>query len=285
MPNRLASEILISQFKRGIEEIGIIPLVDTFNDVTNPIAIRVNCFRRINEIYKLRDKVLKSKLDLSNVEERNKINDKLYAIIEDNEHTEFTSEEKQLFDDLEKDPTIKLNGGKRKRSIGKRSIGKRSIGKRSIGKRSMKRRRSIGKRSMKRSMKRRRSIGKRSIKRGAYSPNGIVATLTEMLHVVKLHHWRTHDYSVHKATDNLHEALSEQVDSFVEKLLGSKHTRSNLTSLRMRSYNTLPALKQRVEYYKRYLRGMPASLGTDLLNIRDELLGSLNQFSYMLSLH
>jgi DNA-binding ferritin-like protein len=112
-----------------------------------------------------------------------------------------------------------------------------------------------------------------------------VATLTEMLHAVKLHHWRTHDYSVHKATDNLHEALSEQVDSFVEKLLGSKHTRSNLTSLRMNAYNTLPALKRRVEHYKRYLRGMPASLGTDLLNIRDELLGSLNQFSYMLSLH
>jgi DNA-binding ferritin-like protein len=112
-----------------------------------------------------------------------------------------------------------------------------------------------------------------------------VATLTEMLHAIKLHHWRTHDYSVHKATDNLHEALSEQVDSFVEKLLGSKQTRANLTSLRMKAYNTLPALKRRVEYYKRYLRGMPASLGSDLLNIRDELLGSLNQFSYMLSLH
>ncbi len=181
-------------------------------------------------------------------------------------HHEFDSDETILFDALEKNPNIPmdgLKGGRRRRSIGKRSM-KRSI-----------------KRNMKRSMKRRRSIGKR----GAYSPNGIVATLTEMLHVVKLHHWRTHDYSVHKATDNLHEALSEQVDSFVEKLLGSKHTRSNLTSLRMRSYNTLPALKQRVEYYKRYLRGMPASLGTDLLNIRDELLGSLNQFSYMLSLH
>jgi DNA-binding ferritin-like protein len=106
-----------------------------------------------------------------------------------------------------------------------------------------------------------------------------------MLHAVKMHHWRTHDYSVHKATDNLHETLSEQVDSFVEKLLGSKNTRSNLTELRMNAYNTLPALKRRMEYYKRYLRGMPASLGTDLLNIRDELLGSLNQFSYMLSLH
>ena len=118
-----------------------------------------------------------------------------------------------------------------------------------------------------------------------YSVNGIVATMTEMLHSIKLHHWHTHDYSVHKATDNLHEALSEQVDSFVEKLLGSKQTRSNLTDLRMRSYNSLPDLKRRVEHYKRYLQGMPASFGTDLLNIRDELLGSLNQFSYMLTLH
>jgi len=31
-----------------------------------------------------------------------------------------------------------------------------------------------------------------------------------MLHTVKLYHWRTHSYSEHKATDNLHEALSEQ---------------------------------------------------------------------------
>ena len=162
------------------------------------------------------------------------------------------------------------------------------MAKRSDRKRSVKRsnKRSDRKRSdRKRSIK--RSDRKRSVKRHSsnYSVNGIVATMTEMLHSIKLHHWHTHDYSVHKATDNLHEALSEQVDSFVEKLLGSKQTRSNLTDLRMRSYNSLPELKRRVEHYKRYLRGMPASFGTDLLNIRDELLGSLNQFSYMLTLH
>ena len=160
------------------------------------------------------------------------------------------------------------------------------MSKRSDRKRSNKRmKRSDRKRSnkrMKRSFKRHTS---HKISSSSYSPNGVVATMTEMLHAVKLHHWRTHDYSVHKATDNLHEALSEQVDSFVEKMLGSKQTRSNLTDLRMRSYNTLPELKRRVEHYKRYLQGMPASFGTDLLNVRDELLGSLNQFSYMLTLH
>lgn len=126
---------------------------------------------------------------------------------------------------------------------------------------------------------------RRSSTKSGYSVNQIVATMTEMLHAVKLHHWRTHSYSVHKATDNLHEALSEQVDSFVEKLLGSQNTRATLTHMPLHSYNSLPELKRRVEHYKRYLQGMPASMGTDLLNIRDELLGSLNQFSYMLSLN
>ena len=125
---------------------------------------------------------------------------------------------------------------------------------------------------------------RRVSKSNSYSINHIVATMTEMGVVVKLHHWRTHSYSVHKATDNLHESLSEQVDSFVEKLLGSKHKRASLTQLQLHAYNTLPALKHRIEYYKQYLKHMPASLGTDLLNIRDELLGSLNQFSYMLTL-
>lgn len=140
--------------------------------------------------------------------------------------------------------------------------------------------------TLRRKSQTRRNNNKRSTRRNnPYSPNHIVATLTEMLHAVKLYHWRTHSYSEHKATDNLHEALSEQVDSFVEKLLGSKNTRATLTHMPLHSYNSLPELKRRVEHYKRYLQGMPASLGTDLLNIRDELLGSLNQFSYMLSLN
>ena len=182
----------------------------------------------------------------------NRINAVLEGKLNDENHAEKVWEVKKIYDE-----PMSQTGGKR------------STNKRSTNKRRLSRRRS------------------ESTKSGSkmYSPNGIVATLTEMLHTIKLYHWRTRSYSEHKATDNLHEALSEQVDNFVEKLLGSKQTRSNLENLHMHAYNTLPALKRRMEYYKRYLRGMPASLGTDLLNIRDELLGSLNQFSYLLSLH
>ena len=237
-------------------------LIAVLKDAKRPPITRVNAFRKLNDIYEVIDNLEKDPLTNEQLHETlNTIFDK-QAVSMDS----FDPDEKKLLEKLIENPNFRMDGGgKRKRSMKRRSMRKRSMRKRSV------------KRSMKRSQTK---SGSRT-----YSINCIVGTLTDMLHVVKLHHWRTHDYSVHKATDNLHEALSEQVDSFVEKLLGSKHTRSNLTDLRMRSYNTLPALKQRVEYYKRYLRGMPASLGTDLLNIRDELLGSLNQFSYMLSLH
>jgi DNA-binding ferritin-like protein len=248
-------------------------LISVLKDAKRPPITRVNAFRKLNDIYEVIDNLENYPLTNEQLHETlNTIFDK-QAVSMDS----FDQDEKKLLKKLIENPNTPmdgLEGGKRKRSMRKRSMRKRSMRKRSMKRRSMKR-------SVKRSMKRSQTkSGSRT-----YSINCIVGTLTDMLHVVKLHHWRTHDYSVHKATDNLHEALSEQVDSFVEKLLGSKHTRSNLTDLRMRSYNTLPALKQRVEYYKRYLRDMPASLGTDLLNIRDELLGSLNQFSYMLSLH
>ena len=121
--------------------------------------------------------------------------------------------------------------------------------------------------------------------RNGYSPNRVVGTMTEMLHTTKLYHWRTRSYPEHKATDKLYEALDDQVDRFVETMLGSKNARASLTHMPLRSFNTLPAFKRRIEHYKQYLKRMPASLGTDLLNIRDELLGSLNQFSYLLTLH
>jgi DNA-binding ferritin-like protein len=253
-------------------------------DVSKTPEIRVSAYHQLSKIDDLVHNLKNTPQSIENIDDKiSKILADTKIIFDDrtDKSDSFDKDENDLREALIKNPNMEFDetfeGGKRKRS-NKRS-NKRSGMKRS-NKRSNKR--SGMKRSNKRSGMKRSSI---KHNRTSYSPNGIVATLTEMLHAVKLHHWRTHDYSVHKATDNLHEALSEQVDSFVEKLLGSKQTRANLTSLRMNAYNALPALKRRVEYYKRYLRGMPASLGTDLLNIRDELLGSLNQFSYMLSLH
>ena len=53
----------------------------------------------------------------------------------------------------------------------------------------------------------------------------IVKTLLELLNHVKLYHWNTHVYSVHKSTDELYKNLDENIDKFVEVFLGKNKIR------------------------------------------------------------
>ena len=49
----------------------------------------------------------------------------------------------------------------------------------------------------------------------------LLETFFEITNTIKLYHWKTNSYSVHKATDELHERLSGHIDKFVEVLLGT----------------------------------------------------------------
>ena len=125
-----------------------------------------------------------------------------------------------------------------------------------------------------------------------YSHSDIISTFLEMLNMVKLHHWKTYSYSTHKATDELYSDLNSNVDAFVEVLLGKEGTpRVNLThmkSLPLYDFSSVGPFKQKITQFKTYLEHMskcPALMNnSDLLNIRDELLGNLNRFTYLLTL-
>ena len=127
---------------------------------------------------------------------------------------------------------------------------------------------------------------------GAYSHSNIVCTFLEMLNMVKLHHWKTYSYSTHKATDELYSDLNSNVDAFIEVLLGKEGThRVNLThtkSLPLYDFSSAGPFKQKIAQFKLYLEHMskcPTLMNnSDLLNIRDELLGNLNKFTYLLTL-
>ena len=54
------------------------------------------------------------------------------------------------------------------------------------------------------------------------SPSVIVPTFLHMLNTVKLYHWKTTSFSTHKATDELYGTLNEQLDKFVEVMLGKR---------------------------------------------------------------
>jgi len=126
----------------------------------------------------------------------------------------------------------------------------------------------------------------------AYSHQHIVTMFLQMLNTVKLYHWKTTSHSQHKATDDLYSELNSSIDTFVETMLGKTGSRVNLTgthSIPLLDYTDLSGFKKEVEIYKQFLINMDndsnlkSNINTDLMSIRDEILGHLNQFSYLLT--
>jgi hypothetical protein len=121
------------------------------------------------------------------------------------------------------------------------------------------------------------------------SKEKMVRYFMELLNMVKIYHWNTKSYSQHKATDELHERLSSNIDKFVEVLLGKDSTRLARLEKKMRlmKMKNIHSLKQKIYEYRTYLINMDKCLGdedTDLLSIRDEILADVNQFLYLLTL-
>ncbi len=119
----------------------------------------------------------------------------------------------------------------------------------------------------------------------------IVKLFLEMMHMIKLYHWKTTSYAEHKATDELHGRMSEHVDKFVEVLLGKDASRVQMVvdKMDLLDMNNTKEIKTMIFKYIDFLMNMniyfDSKRDSDLLNIRDEMLGDLNQFLYLLSLH
>jgi DNA-binding ferritin-like protein len=115
----------------------------------------------------------------------------------------------------------------------------------------------------------------------------------EMVLLIKLFHWKTHSYATHKATDELYSKLNEHMDRFMEVLLGKTNIRMNFKNQKtvpLIDLDSQEKLTEKVNQFKSYLvnlsnnKMMNIMTNTDLLNIRDEILGDMNQFLYLLSL-
>ena len=119
----------------------------------------------------------------------------------------------------------------------------------------------------------------------------LVKKFMEMLNMIKLYHWKTHSYSQHKATDELHEKLSGHIDSFVEIMMGKDEKRVNMVvkQIDVYDYNSTPDFKTKIHEYRSFFidldRWFNNKKDNDLLNIRDEILADLNQFLYLLTLN
>ena len=121
----------------------------------------------------------------------------------------------------------------------------------------------------------------------------ITIMFLEMLMMVKLFHWKTHSYATHKATDELYDSLNGNMDKFIEVLLGKTGTRTDLMNNKTISLYDLDSqvkLKEKIDSFKSYLVNLnnnnvltSTMSNSDLFNIRDEILGDLNKFLYLLT--
>jgi len=119
--------------------------------------------------------------------------------------------------------------------------------------------------------------------------NYTVKTFLEMLHVIKLYHWKTHSFPEHKNTDELHSNMQKHIDQFVEVYLGKQGTRLKKWNKNMeaRQYENTKSFKNRMYFYRSFIIELKQCFkqekDSDLSNILDEILADLNQFLYLLT--
>jgi DNA-binding ferritin-like protein len=106
---------------------------------------------------------------------------------------------------------------------------------------------------------------------------------------IKINHWQTKGYARHNAFGGFYDSLSDLIDTFIESAMGKygrftldEETKTiqlnNLSELNMNGMisTVREALVQMSEQFD--------ATDTDLMNIRDEILGELNKLSYLLTL-
>jgi len=128
----------------------------------------------------------------------------------------------------------------------------------------------------------------------------------ELLNTIKIYHWSTLSYPTHKATDELHGKLSGLVDSFIEIYIGhcsrgrgagaGAGAGAGLPIFRFKTAKdacisfceckSLDAFCKILDENIIHLEGLTKKLNgyTDLVNIRDEMVGALAQALYLLRL-
>lgn len=118
-------------------------------------------------------------------------------------------------------------------------------------------------------------------------PADILTLFMSLLGQVKLFHWATKSYVHHKALDELHEALSENIDLFVEAYIGKMElqplkkfnvlTKSNTDASKVLKY--LDDERQKLTKLHEKLDKQP-----ELASIVEDMMNEISKAMYLMRL-
>jgi len=118
----------------------------------------------------------------------------------------------------------------------------------------------------------------------------IQTTLMQMQNQYKILHWQTMSFSQHESFDKVVSSLSENIDEFIETYMG-KYGRViaagtfNINLANYKDTDFVVLTNNYIEFLIGLSNALDKTQDSDLLNIRDEILGSLNQLKYLLTLN
>lgn len=106
----------------------------------------------------------------------------------------------------------------------------------------------------------------------------------------KVFHWQTQSYSKHIAYGGIYDTLNELSDEFMETYMG-KYGRVALEGEadsillgNIGEVNIEEFLETITEFLLSFNHKLDSNKDSDLLNIRDEMLGAINKLKYLLTL-
>lgn len=117
----------------------------------------------------------------------------------------------------------------------------------------------------------------------------IILKLMQIQNQFRFLHWQTFGDAKHRAYGDLYDSMGDHIDTFTEAMMG-KYGRPEFESEFMVAFQDINSinLQNFIDGIVEFLVGMTEVLDpkydTDLLNIRDEILSSINKLKYLLTL-
>jgi hypothetical protein len=116
----------------------------------------------------------------------------------------------------------------------------------------------------------------------------LLSPFLQIQNQLRIFHWQTSIYAQHKAFGKAYEHLDKQIDEFVEVFIGKYGRSKAVSSYNIQLDNLGEDYLDVIDSYISYLIGITGEVDsvndTDLLNIRDSMLGELNRLKYLLTL-
>jgi hypothetical protein len=116
----------------------------------------------------------------------------------------------------------------------------------------------------------------------------MITELLTLQNQLKVWHWQTESYAQHQALGKAYDELGESIDEFIEVFQG-KYARikaKDIFKIDLKNYdgNMVVFINKNIQYLVGMDKGLEEGYNDELLNIRDEMVATLQQLKYLLTL-